>query len=207
MTSQKISVGSWVPLPLDVIEMGMPEDLQAEVLAIRPCPPVKPGPGRVVLTTVNHLNCYVRELLVEDSVGRREKIRPTGFHKFYRVNDGKWVSAEDLQPSDELQGQNGRLRVVANTGVASVHRVYNMTVEGEHVYRVSALGVLSHNIRPCKPNGGPQAVGKRRKGGKGGAEHTKGKRRSTKEKHEKGKGTKRRSKGGEKGDERRSYQR
>jgi hypothetical protein len=51
--------------------------------------------------------------------------------------------------------ETGRLRVVANTRVAGVHRVYNMTVEGEHVYRVSCLGALTHNLN-CKISKGKQ---------------------------------------------------
>lgn len=49
-------VGAEVPLPLDLVEMGLPADLTAKVLSIEPCPPIDDGPGRVVLTTVKHLN-------------------------------------------------------------------------------------------------------------------------------------------------------
>jgi hypothetical protein len=136
-------------MPLDLVEMGMSKDLTGEVDSVEPCPRIKAGRGRVVLTTVNHLNSYVRVLTVEDAEGRRETIRPTGFHKFYRAPDENWVSAEQLGEGDQLQGQKGLLHVVANTRIAGVHRVYNMTVEGEHVYRVSSLGALVHNI--CEP--------------------------------------------------------
>jgi hypothetical protein len=146
LAAENVREGGYIPLPLDLLEMGLSEDLRGLALAIKPCPAIKPGPGRLVLTTVNHLNAYVRELTVEDCQGHREKIRPTGFHKFYRASDGQWLSAEDLEAGDQLQGQNGGLRVVANTRVSGVHRVYNMTVEGEHVYRVSSLGVLTHNL-------------------------------------------------------------
>jgi hypothetical protein len=37
------------------------------------------------------------------------------------------------------------------TRLGGVHRVYNMTVEGEHVYRVSAAGVLVHNNGCSQP--------------------------------------------------------
>ena len=55
--------------------MGLPPDLSAQVVAIEPCPPIKSGSGRVVLTTVNHLSNNVCELSVEDAAGRRETIR------------------------------------------------------------------------------------------------------------------------------------
>ncbi|MDR2439862.1 MAG: hypothetical protein LBE12_10895, partial [Planctomycetaceae bacterium] len=49
-------VGSMVPIPLDVREMGLDENLLAKILAIERCPEIRAGPGRVVLTTVNHLS-------------------------------------------------------------------------------------------------------------------------------------------------------
>jgi hypothetical protein len=150
LTQTDVRVGAEVPLRLDLVEMGLPDDLRGEVLAVEDCPAIAPGPGRVVLTTVNHLNSYVLELTVEDGHDKQEKIRPTGFHKFYRPRDNQWVSAHDLQVGDHLQGQQGLLRVVATMRIAGVHRVYNLTVEGEHLYRVSSLGVLVHN-NGCGP--------------------------------------------------------
>jgi hypothetical protein len=203
LEANNVQVGAEVQLPLDLVEMGLPDDLRGEVVGIAPCPPIKPGAGRVVLTTVNHLNASVRELKVEDSHGRCQTIRPTDTHKIYRATDGKWVAAAELRVGDLLRGREGLLRVLANAPVPGLHRVYNLTVEGEHVYRVSAHGVLVHNTCPR----GPQMVGGRKKHGKGGAEHKKRKRPSTTETHEQGQSTKRRSKGGEKGDDRRPYQR
>ena len=52
-------VGSTVPIPLDLEEMGLPEGMTAQVVANEPCPPISMAPGRVVLTTVNHLNTRV----------------------------------------------------------------------------------------------------------------------------------------------------
>ena len=92
---------------------------------------------------------------VEDDRGWREAVRPTGFHKFYREGDRAWVSAEDLRPGDGLRGRGGPLTVVANRRLPGVERVYNLTVEGEHVYRVGELGTLVHNMDCTKS--GPKA--------------------------------------------------
>ncbi|RCS42324.1 hypothetical protein DTL42_19280 [Bremerella cremea] len=145
-------VGSNVPIPLDLVEMGLPEDLMATVREIEPCPPITKGPGRVVLTTVDHLNNDVHELTLVTPEGVTESVRPTGFHKVYRATDDRWVSVCELREGDELQGPNGPLWVQSLTKVPGVHRVYNMTVEGEHVYRVSTLGALVHNT--CPPGDG-----------------------------------------------------
>jgi hypothetical protein len=142
-------VGATVPLPLDLVEMGMPADLRAKVVAVEPCPPIRSGSGSVVLTTVDHLNPYVMELTVADQRGREEKVRPTGYHKFYSATRRAWVSTEDLRPGESLQGVSGPLHVVALSRLPGTHRVYNMTVEDEHVYNVAMMGVLVHN-NECK---------------------------------------------------------
>jgi len=141
-------VGAEVPVPLDLVEMGLPVDLTARVITNEPCPSLKPGPGRVVLTTVNHLNSDIYELTVATADGHIETIRPTGFHKFYRPIDAAWVAAKDLRPGDGLEGASGPVVVRSVEKLPGAQRVYNMTVEGEHVYRVSLLGALVHNNCP-----------------------------------------------------------
>ncbi len=139
-------VGATVPIPLDLVEMGLPVDMRAKVLAIERCPAIEAGAGRVVLTTVNHLNRDAYQITVEDAQGRREVSRPTGLHKFYRPTDGQWISAREIQPGDKLRDVNGHaITVVSVQPLPGVHRVYNLTVEGEHVYHVSTLGLLVHN--------------------------------------------------------------
>jgi hypothetical protein len=142
--------GHFVPLPLDLTEMGMPEDLRANVVSIEPCPPVTDGLGHVVLTTVNHLNPFICELVVEDRCGRRETIKPTGYHKFYSETRTGWVSASDLQRGERLRGIDGPLSVADVQRAPGVERVYNFTVEDQHVYHVSTLGALVHNTG-CNP--------------------------------------------------------
>jgi hypothetical protein len=155
------AVGSTVPLPLDLNEMGLPEGMTARVVANEPCPPIEAGPGRVVLTTVNHLNPRVVELTLAAPDGTRETVRPTAFHKFYSETRGRWLSAEDLQPDERLRGLTGPLEVVSQRPVPGVHRVYNMTVEGEHVYHVSTLGVLAHNNGCAQPKSATSATARR----------------------------------------------
>jgi hypothetical protein len=138
-------VGAWVPLPLDLVEMGLPDGLKARVIANEPCPSIPPRSGRLVLTTVNHLNDDVRELTVEDESGRRESFRPTGLHRFFREVGGLWVATRDLWVGDGIKGRYGSLTVIANERVHGVHRVYNMSVEGERIYVVSGLGAIAHN--------------------------------------------------------------
>ena len=91
LAENHVQVSTQVPIPLDLVEMGLPEDLRAEVLAIEPSPQLASGPGKVVLNTVNHLNKHVVELAVAHAGGRQETVRPTGLHKFYSVTQHDWV--------------------------------------------------------------------------------------------------------------------
>jgi hypothetical protein len=103
-----------VPIPLDLEEMGLPEGMTAKVTANEPCPAIESGPGRVVLTTVNHLNPSVVELTLAAHDGTRETVRPTAFHKFYSETHQQWLSAQDLQPRERLRGVTTPLQVVSS---------------------------------------------------------------------------------------------
>ncbi len=41
-----------MPIPLDLVEMGLGDDLRATVTAVESCPAIEDGPGSVVLTRV-----------------------------------------------------------------------------------------------------------------------------------------------------------
>jgi hypothetical protein len=77
LAEHNVRVGGEAPLPLDLLEMGLPDDLRAEVLAIEPCPPLEAGPGHTVLTTVNHLNRDVVEVTIRDAqAAKKRSARP-----------------------------------------------------------------------------------------------------------------------------------
>jgi hypothetical protein len=134
---------------MDLVEMGMPEGVRVRVVANEPCPPIPPGPGCVVQSTISHLNPDLRELTLQDEQGRRETIRPTALHRFYSGDREHWVRTEELHEGERLRGHSGWLTLIRSTRVPGVHRVYNMTVAGEHVFHVSSLGLLSHNTNAC----------------------------------------------------------
>lgn len=146
-----VHVGGEAPVPLDVVEMGLSAGLKGKVLDILPCPQIRRGPGRIVLTTVNHLNPDVCELTLRDKAGREETLRPTSTHQFYSISRGEWLAAAELQNGETLDGIDGRVTVVASREVPGIHRVYNFTVQGEHLYRVAKSGVLVHNNNCSRP--------------------------------------------------------
>jgi hypothetical protein len=139
-------VGARVPMPLPLGEMILPADMLGTVIADEPCPPILSGPGRVVLATTTHLTAQVIELTLADEHGRQEPVRATANHPFYSVDRSEWVAAERLGEGEHIQGIEGRLTLLHSERLPGVQRVYNMTVEGEHAYRVSLLGALVHNV-------------------------------------------------------------
>jgi hypothetical protein len=138
------AVGAMVPLPLDLKEMGEPQ-FSAEVMAIDTCPAIQQGAGRVVLTTVNHLNAFLFDLAVNSERGPPQTIEVTGWHKLYSESQ-QWTSVCDLKVGEVLRGRNGPLTVQTLTRHPGTQTVYNMTVEDEHQYYVSALDLLAHNV-------------------------------------------------------------
>lgn len=143
LAAHDVRLGSRVPLPVDLSDLAEP-DIPAEVLAVEPCPPIGDGPGRVVLTTVNHLNSFLFGLTVRDSSGEERRLGVTGWHKLLSESRG-WVSTCELGEGEVLRGREGPVSVVSLVREPGTYRVYNMTVEGEHVYYVSALDLLAHN--------------------------------------------------------------
>lgn len=56
-----------------------------------------------------------------------------------------WVPAEEFLPGDSLKSLKG-LRHITNRHLErTTERVYNIEVEGDHVYRVGESGLLVHN--------------------------------------------------------------
>lgn len=143
--SHEVEVGRAAPIPLDLIEMGLPGDLVGIVTNIEHCPTVENGTGGVVLTTVDHLNTDVWALTFRDAEGAYDKCYPTGFHRFWSVTREAWVSAKELTPSDQLAANDRTATVVSIVATGNRQRVYNFTVSNRHVYRVSNAGILVHN--------------------------------------------------------------
>jgi hypothetical protein len=144
LSEHQVKVGARVPIPLDLKEMGV-EDQLAEVTAVSACPPIETGPGRVVLTTVNHLNSFLFDLTVQGERAPPSQITVTGWHKLYSEDRAAWVSVCELKIGEKMRGRDGPLTVASLVRHAGTETVYNMTVEGEHQYYVADAELLAHN--------------------------------------------------------------
>ncbi len=138
-------VGHWVPF--EIPELGVFRD--ALVQRIESCPAIADGSGRVVLSTLTHLN---GEVLRIQLVGAPGPLEATGSHPFWSQDRMAWVSARDMQIGERLRTRTGSVEVLSIERMAGVYRVYNIEVEGVHHYFAGAAEVLSHNAakNPCE---------------------------------------------------------
>ncbi len=122
-------------------EMGV-EGL-AEVLAIEPCPPLEEGEGRLVTGTFKHTSGEVYDLKL---ASESKPLGVTATHPFWSVDRNAWVSAIDLEIGETLKTLTGTTVVESRSKRKEPETVYNIEVEGDHVYRVGESGVLVHNV-------------------------------------------------------------
>ena len=114
----------------------------ATVKKIDSCPPIKPGKGRVVLTTFTHFNNDLFQLQVANL---KQAIEVTGLHRIYSTTRHEWVRTRNLHVGEMLQTYSC---VRAVTGIAheqGAQRVFNFEVEADHQYFVSDAQILVHN--------------------------------------------------------------
>ncbi|MCS7017372.1 MAG: Hint domain-containing protein [Gemmatales bacterium] len=129
----------------NTIELDLPElgaEGTAKVLRIGPCPPIASGPGHVVTATFKHEPDG--ELLTV--VVGNDEIGCTANHPFWSEDRQEFVEAGQLR-----QGERVRTRLEQVAAVVAIKPrpptdwVYNLEVQGEHVYEVGPNGVLVHN--------------------------------------------------------------
>ncbi|MGK3985797.1 SpvB/TcaC N-terminal domain-containing protein [Sorangium sp. So ce136] len=146
LAANGVAVGRTVWLAYEEISLAG----EALVKRIGPAPRIAVGPGRVVLSTINQTaNDIVRLRFSEEG----EVIEATSSHRFYSVDRGDWVRADNLQTGEHVRTATGTLAVSGVDVLPGAQRVFNLEVESEHEYFVSELRVLSHNTQPCGGGG------------------------------------------------------
>ena len=126
-------------------EIGI--DGPARVMRIAECPDIEPddGSGRSVVTgTMSHPAENVLSVVID---GEPEPLGVTTTHPMWSEDQLGFVVAGDLKVGERLRRENGTLaqvtRITPHTGPPVM--VYNLEVDGEHVYCVGAGSLLVHN--------------------------------------------------------------
>lgn len=98
--------------------------------------------GRIVTGTFRHRSGRVIDLLLADEP---VALGVTATHPFWSVDRAQWVSAAELRVRERVRSLEGEKVIVAIQPRQSASVVYNLEVEGDHVYRVGRSGILVHN--------------------------------------------------------------
>ena len=132
-------------IPLVLEEVGL--NGEATVVDIEPCPPLEPddGTGRMLVTgTMKHLASNVLELEID---GESQPLGVTSTHPMWSEDRKNFVPAGKLQVGEQLRKSERSLaqvqRITLQRG-PSVN-VYNLEVDGEHVFHVGGGTLLVHN--------------------------------------------------------------
>lgn len=115
----------------------------ANVLAIEPCPEAAVGEGRLVTGKFEHSSAEVMDLFVD---GVPEPIGTTSNHPFWSEDRQDFFQARKLRIREHLRLRDGSTpTVTAAVSRSQSAAVFNLEVDGEHVYYVAENGVLVHN--------------------------------------------------------------
>jgi hypothetical protein len=119
----------------------------AKVVEVSPCPELEPGAGRLVTGTFSHHSGEVLDIAV---AGLTEPIGCTGAHPFWSEDRQDFIPARNLVLGETLRTESGTLRQITRITPrrGPPVPVFNLEVDAEHVYYVSAEGVLVHNACP-----------------------------------------------------------
>lgn len=115
----------------------------ANVLSVNECPESILGDGRLVTGTFQHSAANVIELTFSHS---EEAIRSTSNHPFWSEDRQEFVQAGELAPGEHVRLLDGSTSSLTRAvPLEEEFPVFNLEVDGEHVYYVGLDGVLVHN--------------------------------------------------------------
>jgi hypothetical protein len=127
---------------LDLEEMGAIGD--ADVVSIEPCPPIQPGNGNVITGRFIH-EVDQGEVIELRFVNQPEPTRVTRNHPYWSVDRQQFVPAAELREGEQVESLTGPTHVASITPSDYSGPVYNLEINGEHVFRVGTKGLLAHN--------------------------------------------------------------
>jgi hypothetical protein len=118
----------------------------ATVEAVRPCPEIAPGAGRVVTSLFHHsISRQLRTLTLSGGDGKSDTLHVTKGHPVWSATRQQWVPAGELRPGEMLNTREQGVVTVTSLTSDDPAATFNIKVETEHLYRVGAFGTLVHN--------------------------------------------------------------
>lgn len=135
LKSNNANAGAVVSLPLDLEEAGLDDDLRAKIMGINPCPEIKDGSGRIVLSTIDFMASDVYEMTCQHGDGHRETVKRAGSHRYFSNDRNDWIELKDAKPNEIIRGIGHEpLKILSVEPTGRTERVYDLTVEGDIPY-------------------------------------------------------------------------
>jgi hypothetical protein len=133
-----VGIGDFIQLSVLELEVSG----RAWVLSINECPPIEPGPGRVVVGTFSSQSVDVRRLRL---AGLNGPLDVTGNHPVFSEDRLDFVPLNQLHSGERLRTRHGVAVVESSGPLHGRWKVHNLEVEGAHQYYVTDQLVLVHN--------------------------------------------------------------
>lgn len=108
---------------------------------VTPAGDIPSVPG-LVTATFAHTSGEVYNLKLKSE---SKPIGVTGTHPIWSDDQHDWVAVADLKPGERVRTGTGVTNVESITSRPEPEPVYNIEVDGDHVYRVSESALLVHN--------------------------------------------------------------
>ena len=132
--SHEIKVGKNISLTEDFESLALDENIHARITKIENCPKIATGSGRVVLTTVDHLDRGTGELTFVTDDGKTETVVIDGNHNVFSNDRNESVHAAVLRKGEKIKGHEGaELRVESTKHSDKTEKVRRINLEDEHV--------------------------------------------------------------------------
>lgn len=115
---------------------------QGIVTSISPCPEIQQGAGSCV--TGRFKTRQVSHLL-EVTLETSEKLWGTPNHRIWSTSVGDWQRLDELVVGSLVKGSCGDYRIESISHVNRPQSVFNLEIDGEHVYQVTKNCLIVHN--------------------------------------------------------------
>ncbi len=116
---------------------------KARVVNIKACPQIAEGEGSLV---TGRFVTHGASGLVEIEFENGECLTGTAIHRIWSETKSNWTELGSLTPGELVLSRAGELAVAKVTAIPGKQPVYNLEIDGEHVYEVTEFGILVHNI-------------------------------------------------------------
>ena len=145
LEENNLAVGTSVDIHVEELQVsGL-----AEIQSVEDSPIIAEGEGSVITSL---FKTHVASELVTMTLEAGTSLTGTPVHPVWSLDRNDWVALGELQQGESLSAESGPIAIASIELLRSAVPVYNFETHGEHVYQVTALGLLVHNSCTTRAN-------------------------------------------------------